>query len=536
MRRIGFPFILTFILIVALLGSAAAQEPGTLHLLDTTSKSDNQVDMVVSVLDKEGTPLKGLTAANFTLWVEGREVKGFSLEPVSSAKSPLSVILALDVSGSMKGAPFAAAKKAVGVFLDQLEKDDQVALLTFGSSVQLATNFTKKHVVRDALENLEANEKWTWLYQATYEALERAARGPTSRAAVVLLTDGKDEGSPRTEAEVMSRLKGAQIPIYALGFGPQAQVDYLKNIAGASGGAFLFAPSSEELSNLYTIVYDHLKNQYLLSFPFDNPGGLYTGILKLNYQGKELDAQRRFLHVRAQPAAMPPIAVPVTPPAPATAPGTGSGAGTGETWFTMQYLLIGLLILGVVSLGTVGTIFLRRRVRPGGPVPASRQADPVREMVQGKLHPVNTPSGFSGDPRTTRIISSPGQVGLRIDVPPVPIYFGLLDEANNRNLTDIIITRYDPDIQERYASESHYLILEDKTISRPNEERAGHARVFFDAETQRYKIEDLGSFSGTKLNDVALTGSTSLENGDVITLGVVILNYYDKRVFTETKY
>ena len=525
MRPIGF-FIIFSLCFSGLLGMAQAQEPGALQLLDIASKSGNRVEMVASVLDKEGIPLKGLNQGNFTLWVDGREVKNFSVEPVSSAKSPLSVMLALDVSGSMKGVPIAEAKKAVGVFLDQLEKNDLVALLTFGSSVQMVTNFTNKSAIREAVGKLTAEDKWTWLYQATYEALEKAARAPTSRAIVVLLTDGKDEGSPRTEAEVLARIKGTQIPIYALGFGPQAQVDYLKKIAVASGGYFLFAPSAEELSNLYNIVFDHLKNQYLLSFAFDNLGGVYTSVLKLNYQGQELDTQRRFLNVRAEPAVQPPI-----PPKPGVAPPPH------QTGFTLATLFWGLLILGIVSLGGVGLFYLFRRASQSSPAPVSRsQVEPVREMIHGGLHPVSPPSGFSGDPSSTRIISSPGEVGLRVDVPPLPLYFSLIDGSTNRNLTDIIISRYDPDIRERYSPESHYLLLEDKTVSRPNEERAGHARIFFDPDTLRYKIEDLGSYSGTKLNDIALTGAAPLDNGDVITLGVVVLNYYDKRVFTETQH
>ena len=49
----------------------------------------------------------------------------------------------------------------------------------------------------------------------------------------MLLTDGKDEGSPRSEEDVLGRIKGTQIPIYTLGFGPQAQVDYHKKVSAA---------------------------------------------------------------------------------------------------------------------------------------------------------------------------------------------------------------------------------------------------------------------------------------------------------------
>lgn len=535
MRKIGVSLI--FILVVLFFGRAQAQEPGSLNMLDIASKSGNRVELVVAVLDKEGNPIKGLSQANFSLVVEGREIKNFTLEQVSSAKSPLSVILAMDVSGSMKGTPINEAKKASGIFLDQLEKDDFVALLTFGSSVKLLTDFTKKYVVRDKIAELAADEKWTWLYQASYDALDKAAKAPTSRAVVVLLTDGKDEGSPRSEADVLGRIKGTQIPIYTLGFGAQAQVDYLKRISTASGGYFLFTPSAEELSGLYNKVMDHLKNQYLLTFPFEFPGGTYLGTLKLNYRGQELDVQRRFLHARTEPVPLATPAAPVTPAGPA---GVKSSKEEGPPppppvpWWK-DPLVWGLVILGVGVLGAIILYLVFRKPRESGPIKRAKAAEPANFMVRGKLHSLTPPSGLTGASKDTQSLVTPGEVGFRIDMPPLPLFFSLIDQKSNRNYEDVIITRYDPDIKEQYAEDRLYLLLEDKTVSRPDGPRMGHARIIFDPETLRYKLEDLGSYSGTKLNDMTITEQVPLINGDVVMVGGVVLNFYDKRVFTETR-
>ena len=240
--------------------------------------------MIISALDEQGNPIKGISKDNLKLTIEGKEIKEFSLEPVSSAKNPISVILAIDISGSMHGLPIREAKKAASVFLDQIDKEDFIALITFGSNVKSLSDFTiEKYKVREKIESLIANEQLTWLYQATGDCLDKASKSPTSRVAVILLTDGKDEGSPKKEDDILKRLQGTRVPIYALGFGPKAQIDYLKTLANMSGGYFLYTPKAEELTRLYSMVLDQLKNQYLIKFIFPNPPGDYACILSFNY-------------------------------------------------------------------------------------------------------------------------------------------------------------------------------------------------------------------------------------------------------------
>jgi len=506
---------------------AHADENATMNILNMYSSGPNKIDMIVSVLDESGVPIRDLGTANFKVLVEGKEITNFIVKPVSSPKSPLSVVLSMDVSGSMKGRPIAEAKKAAKIFLDQLDKEDFAALVEFGSKVNLAADFTSKekiHDLRDKIDGLVANQQWTWLYQATNDSIEKAFKAPTSRVAVVLLTDGKDEGSPRTEESVLARIKGVQVPVYTLGFGGDAQVTYLKKVAAASGGTFLYTPAAEELTNLYKLVMEQIKNQYLIEFGFDNPAGMYTSTLVFTYRGREISSQRRFLHSLAEPAISaktPTPVVQVTPP-PATPPGS-------------DMLVWGILIVLIVGgLGAGGYFFLRPKLgtlvkEPVGPSPLSR-------MEGGQIHPIVPPGSQSGVSRTTVILQSPGEVGLEVHAGPVPVHFPLMDTKNNKNYEEVILTRFDQEVKGFFDNDKTYLLLADKTVSRPNETRPGHARIFFDPETKRYKIEDLGSAGGTKLNETAIEGEVALENRDNIIIGGVNLMFYDKRVTTETHY
>jgi VWFA-related protein len=508
------------LIVFTLIGIAKGQDGISLGILDIHSSPGGNVEMVVSVVDANGIPVKGLGEENFRLTIEGKEVKKFSLEPYSSAQSPLSVILGIDVSGSMEGIPIKEAKRGASIFLDQLDKEDFTSLMVFGNSVRFLTDFTrKKYEVREKIESLNADETLTLLYQATHEGLEKSSKAPTSRVAMVLLTDGRDEGSPIGEEDVVARIKKTHIPIYALGFGPKAQVDYLQKAAALSGGYFLSTPKAEELSNLYSMVLDQLKNQYLLRFSYSKPAGEYTSLLTLHYRDKEITARRGFLHVIAEPV-----------------PWWKELCKSYVVWLI---LALALIFVGVAIIYRFG-LLRREKTEPKGKEPELEEEPEVRLMIKKKFEPLG-PS--LTQLKTTATVAMPapskGEVGIEIDLQqPLPLSFPLIDKKNRREFSEIIITRYDKDRDHLLSAEKVYLFLSDRSVTRPNEERKGHARIFADTKTGTYQIEDLGSTSGTKVNGRGLNRGVALAlvSGDTIMVGNIPMKYYDRRPLIETRF
>ena len=502
------------------IGSAKGQDGVSLSILDIHSSTGGNVEMVVSVVDENGMPVKSLSKDNFRLNIEGKEVKEFSLQPYSSAQSPLSVILGIDVSGSMEGVPIKEAKRGSSIFLDQLDKEDFTSLMVFGNGVRFLTDFTKKkHEVREKIESLKAEEKLTFLYQATQEGLDKSSKAPTSRVAIVLLTDGRDEGSPMGEEDVVAKITKNRIPIYTLGFGPKAHVEYLKKIATMSGGYFLSTPKAEELSSLYSMVLDQLKNQYLLKFSYSKAAGEYTSILTLKYRDKEITARRGFLHVITEST-------------------TGWKELCKNQWVWL-ILALALIIVGAAVVYRFG-LFSREKPEPREERDELEEEPEVRLMIKKKFHPMG-PS--LSQLETTATVAMPlpskGEVGLEIDLQqPLPLMFPLIDRKNKREFNEVIITRYDKDRDHLLSAEKVYLLLSERSVTRPSEERRGHARIFVDIKTGTYQIEDLGSTSGTKVNGRGLSRGVSLAlvDGDKITVGNIPMKYYDRRPLIETRF
>lgn len=226
-----------------------------------------QVELAVVVVDANGAPVSGLTAADFEVFEDEQrvEVVGFS----RTEDLPLSLGLVVDTSGSMRET-FDAVRAAVGGFAAQLLRPgDAVFMATFNFDVQLRVPWTREvEAVTEALRTA-VPEGGTSLHDALVTSLEefRVRRG---RTALVLLTDGEDTTS-RTSWEVALRfVRTMRVPIFPIGF-QISRLDVgirnrLQALAQETGGQAFFAPKTGDLGGVYAAIAAQLRCQYLLSY------------------------------------------------------------------------------------------------------------------------------------------------------------------------------------------------------------------------------------------------------------------------------
>ncbi len=223
------------------------------------------VELPVVVLDQQESPVTGLEEKDFTVSEDGRpvELEGFG----TTADLPLSLAVAVDISGSMVEV-FPQVREAVAGFADDLlETGDQVVLLTFSWDAQVVLPWTTDvGLVDDRLDRVEP-EGGTSLHDAVVRSLEQF-RGRRGRQAVVLLTDGEDTTS-RTDLEATVRFaRTMRIPIFPIGLGV-GRLDFqsrrfLKELATETGGELFLPKKAEDLPEVYARISELLRSQYLL--------------------------------------------------------------------------------------------------------------------------------------------------------------------------------------------------------------------------------------------------------------------------------
>src|SRR5262249_41629012 len=119
-----------------------------------------------------------------------------TLDTFHEAVAPISIVLALDASGSMKSAAD-SVKEAAKSFVQSLRPGDQLALLVFSDEAVMVHDLTtNRQWTVDAIDQYKATGG-TALNDALFEAMGRLKLVDTRRA-IVVLTDGRDENGPGT--------------------------------------------------------------------------------------------------------------------------------------------------------------------------------------------------------------------------------------------------------------------------------------------------------------------------------------------------
>ena len=96
----------------------------------------------VTVTDGTGLPIAGIPAGQFAASEDGRPLSGLGVQPLVNEGRSLAVVLALDVSGSMSGAPLAATQGAAKALAAALGPQDTVAILAFNKELLWLLDFT----------------------------------------------------------------------------------------------------------------------------------------------------------------------------------------------------------------------------------------------------------------------------------------------------------------------------------------------------------------------------------------------------------
>ncbi|HWA24483.1 MAG TPA: VWA domain-containing protein [Lacunisphaera sp.] len=166
------------------------------------------------------------------------------------------VVLVLDRSGSMAGAPLEALRAAVTTAVNQLRPRDILALVWFGSEVETTLEARRRDLVENFTAALGTAEPAGGA--ALYDALNQGAAqlrrhaGPATSNHLVLLTDGAPTKGPREAADFASLAEAfarEQITISTIGLGPDFNEDLLTNLARTGHGRFHYAPTPADIAS-----------------------------------------------------------------------------------------------------------------------------------------------------------------------------------------------------------------------------------------------------------------------------------------------
>lgn len=259
----------------------------------------NLVDLFFTVKDKSGALVPHLTKNDCTVLEEKepQTLKNF----VAESSLPLTLGILLDTSGSQQRV-LPLEQQAGGQFLERvLRNSDEAFLLSFDVNVDILQDFTNSpHTLARALDKAEINTaggngaggipgagggtvptvgdpKGTLLYDAIYLASNEKLTQESGRKAMIILTDGEDQGSRTKIADAIAAAQRSNVIVYVIliadrqmywnqGMGYYGY-SAAKRIAEETGGRVIdVGNNGQKLQAAFAQIADELRTQYVASY------------------------------------------------------------------------------------------------------------------------------------------------------------------------------------------------------------------------------------------------------------------------------
>ena len=251
----------------------------------------NLVDVVFNVKDKQGALVPHLTRNDCTVLEDKvpQTLKSFNAEN----NLPLTLGILLDTSGSQTRV-LPLEQEAGGEFLQEvLRQKDQAFALSVDVNVDVLQDLTNSpRLLSRALNKAEINApgsigpgpvptsgdpRGTVLYDAIYLASREKMAEETGRKALILLTDGQDEGSRHKINDAIAAAQKANVVVYVILIADveeymMAGMGYygfsaMKQVTEATGGRVInVGHNSKKLEEAFQQIQDELRSQYVATY------------------------------------------------------------------------------------------------------------------------------------------------------------------------------------------------------------------------------------------------------------------------------
>jgi VWFA-related protein len=249
------------------------------------------VSLYCTVHNKQNGLVSSLTKNDFDLAEDTKPqtIKYFSRE----TDIPLTMGLLVDVSGSQQNLIEDERQAAAQFFSAVLKQKDEAFLISFGADSDLLQDITgTPRLLQQGLGRMKLNmgysgptsgpvptmnkQRGTVLYDAVYLAAHDMLASESGRKAIILITDGEDEGSKLSMKEAIEAAQKADSIIYGIlyvdrrfygGFGMGYSGEgVLKQMAEETGGRLFTVGGKNSLGSIFEQIQEEMRTQYLIGY------------------------------------------------------------------------------------------------------------------------------------------------------------------------------------------------------------------------------------------------------------------------------
>lgn len=296
---------------------------------ETLKVNVNVVQLFFNVKDKHGALIPNLTKDDFEIREDStpQTIKYFTAE----TNLPLTLGIMIDSSGSQRNV-IEMEKEVGGAFLKQILTDkDEAFVISFDITVDLLQDFTRDtHRLQAALNKAKVNVDYTTgipgmgggpvpqqnspgtlLYDAVYLSAHDMLAKEVGRKAMILLTDGQDEGSRLKIQDAIEAAQKADAIVYVLlcadrgfygGFGYSGESEMRKLTEQTGGRVINVGNKFDKLREAFDQIAAELRSQYNIGYTPTNAklDGSYRKLEIKDKQGYKIQARAGYYAGRSQ--------------------------------------------------------------------------------------------------------------------------------------------------------------------------------------------------------------------------------------------
>ena len=325
--------------------------------VETTKEKWPKMRAYALLTNAQGNPIVGIPKESFKVYENGgtNPIEVTKVDSLEAAQAGAAVAIVLQASGSMIPV-LEEMKKASGGFLSTLGEKDQAAVIDYSDAPEVLSAFSAdKSDAAGKLAKLQSPGHSALLYDGLEMALSlfTDTKGPgtallPNARSIIVLADGRDNGSSADVAKVIGDANKKRIPIYAIGHSEigDDHLPDMNSLASQTGGFYIAAAGAEDFAKAFNRIKDQIGKTYVIDFETDLPS----------------DGKKHRIDVSVESEGAPAIKGTIE-------------IFTPEISHWLKYLLITLVVLLLIGVGIAAYVYTR-------PAPAPPRTCPVCKRVQ----------------------------------------------------------------------------------------------------------------------------------------------------------
>jgi Ca-activated chloride channel homolog len=244
-------------------------------------------DLVVidaTVTDKNGNFIRDLKAEDFAVYEDNapQRIDFFEASELAALTRPLAVVVALDISGSIKPEEVIKQREATENFMKLVQPESVFAVMAFNNEIRVLQDFTSDaKKISQSFQRLGEVGGLSRIFGSIDRAISMLKRAPRFRGGrrlrrvVIIISDGYDNMTSPDQSDMIRRANEAEVTVYSItlpsyvnGFGGSQRVMTLLDVSRVvpmTGGKD-FSADVKDFTPVFKAIAEEIRSSYTLAY------------------------------------------------------------------------------------------------------------------------------------------------------------------------------------------------------------------------------------------------------------------------------